>query len=80
MHVIDNISLQLILMVEGAIVVMIVRGWKFLKSDARGVMFLAQVREGATNVLTHMLLSFQHSPEPFHKVSDINHLMVIYYM
>ncbi|XP_076070650.1 ubiquitin carboxyl-terminal hydrolase 38-like [Mytilus galloprovincialis] len=29
---------------------------------------LSQVRKGALNVLTHMLLSFQHSPEPFHKI------------
>ncbi|KAK7476728.1 hypothetical protein BaRGS_00032021 [Batillaria attramentaria] len=26
------------------------------------------VREAAFNILSHMLLSFQHSPEPFHKV------------
>ncbi|XP_062577583.1 ubiquitin carboxyl-terminal hydrolase 35-like [Saccostrea cucullata] len=26
------------------------------------------VREGALSVLTHMLLGFQHSPEPFHKI------------
>lgn len=26
------------------------------------------VRDGAMSVLTQMLLGFQHSPEPFHKV------------
>ena len=28
----------------------------------------APVREASFNILSHMLLSFQHSPQPFHKV------------
>lgn len=29
------------------------------------------VRQGALAVLSHMLLSFQHSPEAFHSVKDL---------
>lgn len=29
------------------------------------------VRQGALTVLSHMLLSFQHSPEAFHLVRDL---------
>lgn len=35
------------------------------------------LREASFNILAHMLLSFQHAPEPFHKVTLQFHYDII---